>query len=121
MKILVDENIPLRTVGVLDHSGHDVRDIRGTALQGSEDAILWRLAQEEQRLLITTDRGFGRYRTEVHYGILIIRLGRPSESGIHERVIRSLNSFEESEWKRMMVVVRDVAQSVWREKTGEDS
>ena len=58
MKILVDENIPSITVHELRSLGHDVLDVRGTPQQGIEDADLWRLAQLQGRLLITTDKGF---------------------------------------------------------------
>jgi hypothetical protein len=34
MKILVDEHIPLMTVGALRLLGHDVRDIRDTPEEG---------------------------------------------------------------------------------------
>jgi predicted nuclease of predicted toxin-antitoxin system len=53
MKILVDENIPSITVQELRRLGHDVLDVRGTPQQGIEDVELWRLAQFQERLLIT--------------------------------------------------------------------
>jgi len=77
MKIFVDENIPSITVRELRSKGHDVRDIRKTADQGIPDTDLWQIAQQEKRLLITTDKGFSSQRHEKHHGILIIRL-RPS-------------------------------------------
>jgi len=55
MKILVDENIPSRTVEELRGLGHDVLDIRGTADQGMDDDVLWARLLYERRLLITTD------------------------------------------------------------------
>ncbi len=57
MRILVDENIPLMTVAALRGIGHDVLDVRGTADQGSDDPTLWQIAQQEARLLVTTDKG----------------------------------------------------------------
>lgn len=53
MRILVDENIPLSCVGQLSRLGHDVRDIRGTADEGMSDELLWAMACNEERLLIT--------------------------------------------------------------------
>ncbi len=47
MKILVDENIPLMTVKALRQLGHEVLDIHGTAIEGSEDETLWQIAQRE--------------------------------------------------------------------------
>ena len=58
MRILVDENIPRMTVQALIDLGHEVRDVRGTPDQAVPDEELWRIAQREQRLLITTDKGF---------------------------------------------------------------
>jgi predicted nuclease of predicted toxin-antitoxin system len=78
MKIAVDENIPLRTVQALKDRGHDVSDIRGTADQDMDDDMLWNRVQREERLLITTDKGFAQHRATQHYGILIIRLHRPN-------------------------------------------
>jgi predicted nuclease of predicted toxin-antitoxin system len=78
MKIFVDEHIPLMTVQELRMLGHDVHDIRGTPDEGMSDDALWEIAQREERLLITTDKGFTKYRTVPHYGVLIIRLRRPN-------------------------------------------
>ena len=78
MKILVDENIPLATVRALRGQGHDVLDIRGTTDEGIPDYALWDMAQREERLLITTDKGFVHNREQLHHGILIIRLRQPN-------------------------------------------
>lgn len=61
MKIAVDENIPLMTVRAHEMMGHDVRDICGTVDEGIQDDALWEMVQHEERLLITTDKGFTRY------------------------------------------------------------
>ncbi len=66
MKILVDENIPAMTVRGPREQGHDVKDICGTANEGQSDADLWAFCQNEQRLLITTDKGFAQNRNEAH-------------------------------------------------------
>ena len=60
MQILVDENIPRSTVVRLRELGHDVLDIRGTPREGMKDELLWKLAQSEKRLMISTDRHFLR-------------------------------------------------------------
>ena len=114
MKIFVDENIPLMTVRVLREMGHDVRDIRGTAEQGITDDALWEIAQQEGRLLITTDKGFTQHREELHYGILLVRLRQPNRHKIHERVMQAMALFAAEEWCGSLVVMRDVMQSVWR-------
>lgn len=71
MRILVDENIPKVTVMALREMGHDVRDIRGTIIEGIKDDGIWDLIQKENRILITTDKGFMQYRNNQHRGIII--------------------------------------------------
>ncbi len=117
MKVLVDENIPLLTVKELRLRGFDVRDIRGTPSHGITDEELWETAQKEQRLLITTDKGFSTKRNEDHHGILIIRLKQPSRLKIHDRVIQAIHKYSEDEWHGLMVIMRDVVQSSWNFKS----
>lgn len=114
MKIFVDEHIPLMTVQALRTMGHDVRDIRRTPDEGMQDDALWEMAQQEERLLITTDRGFTHYRAARHHGVLIIRLRRPNRHKIHQRILQALGQFADTEWPGLLVVMRDVAQSTWR-------
>ena len=45
MKILVDENVPRLTARALCDMGHDVKDLRGTAEEGSSDEVVWQIAQ----------------------------------------------------------------------------
>lgn len=114
MKIFVDENIPSMTAEYLREKGHDVLDIRGTQKEGMADDILWKLLQQEKRLLITTDKGFIQHRNEPHHGILIIRLRQPNRHKIHQRVIHAMSQFSEKEWPGLLVVMRDVVQSIWK-------
>ena len=116
MKVCVDENVPLVSVSELRSLGHDVLDIRGTADQGVSDDLLWEIAQNEQRLLITTDKGFTQHRREPHHGILIVRLRQPNEQKIHDRVMQAIVRFHEDEWPGLLVVMRDAVQSEWREQ-----
>ncbi len=114
MKIFVDENIPSITVAALRHMKHDVTDIRGTPDEGMSDEDLWKKVQKEGRLLITTDKGFSHHRKESHHGILIVRLRKPNEIKIHQRVMRAMNQFKEKEWCGLLVVMRDSLQSTWK-------
>jgi len=114
MKIFVDENIPLMTVRTLRKMGHDVVDVRGTTDEGMMDDNLWEVIQQERRLLITTDKGFTQHRNELHHGTIIVCLRQPNRFKIHQRVMQAMTQFSEKEWSGLLVVMRDVAQSVWR-------
>ncbi len=103
MKILVDENIPLITVNSLLGQGHDVWDIRGSESEGMIDDLLWDAAQQEKRLLITTDKGFSQHRMESHYGILIILLKQPNRMKIHQRVMKALNQFSAKDLRDLLL------------------
>jgi len=114
MRIIVDENIPNRTVHALRAIGHDVLDIRGTSRQGLFDDEIWELAQTERRVLVTTDKGFAEHRGKSHHGILIIRLRQPNEERIHTRILAAFDRYSPYDWPGMLVVMRDVVQSVSR-------
>ncbi len=116
MDILVDENIPLMTVASLRELGHDVTDIRGTARQGLPDAELWTLALAEQRMLITTDKGFTEHRSAMHAGILVVRLRQPNRHKIHIAVMLAMVRFAKGQWPGLLVVMRDQTMSVSRQR-----
>jgi len=114
MKIFVDENVPLITIGALREMGHDVLDIRGTTKEGMADDALWDMVQQEERLLITTDKGFAQHRGEYHHGILIVRLRQPNRRKIHQRVMQAIARIRPEQWPGLLVVMRDQVQSTWR-------
>jgi len=114
VKILVDENIPIQTVNALSNLGHSVEDIRGTNKQGISDEEIWRIAQNENRLFRTTDKGFSQYRNSSHYGILIVRLKQPNQAKIHYRIMHALKLVREDDWKNLLMIMRDSVQSTWK-------
>jgi predicted nuclease of predicted toxin-antitoxin system len=114
MRILVDENIPLKTVAALNGNGHDVLDVRGTPEQGVDDATLWQIAQRQKRLLVTTDKGFAQRRYEPHHGVVIVRLRQPNRERIHRRVMDAVTLVPEHDWNRLLVTMRDRLHSLWR-------
>ncbi len=114
MRIMVDENIPNITVRELAAMGHDVLDIRGTPKQGMFDDDLWALAQTQERIMVTTDKGFAEHRDEQHHGLLVVRLRQPNEERIHARVLAAFRQFAGQDWPGLLVVMRDVVQSVHR-------
>lgn len=69
---IISVNISKMTVRLLVEMGHDVRDIRGSMLEGTSDKGIWDLIQNESRMLITTDKGFMQYRSNRHKGIRLV-------------------------------------------------
>ncbi len=113
MRIVVDENIPRRTVSELRTRGHEVIDVRGSSEEGVDDDALWQKAQRNQALFITTDKGFARFRGQEHWGVLIIRLRQPNVKRIHNRVIQVLEYFNRTDWRNMVVIARDTVLRWW--------
>lgn len=115
MKILVDENTPLICAELPRKMGHEIADVRRTLEEGLSDEKLWDQAQQEGRLLTTTDKGFARRRDARHHGILIVRLGQPNCRRITQRGIEAVNLFSPTEWPGLLVTRRDTVMSTWRE------
>ena len=84
-------------------------------IKDSRTIFCGRKSKEKKRLLITTDKGFVNNRRESHFGILVVRLHQPNESKIHERAMGAIRQFAEDEWPGLLVVMRDVVQSSWRQ------
>ena len=116
MKILVDENIPSISVEKLRSLGHDVLDIRGTSNQGISDEKLFKMACQQRRLLITTDRGFAFQRDTKHLGILIVALHKPNSVRINNRIQLAIKRFLPRQWPGLLVVVRDSSLSIWKQR-----
>lgn len=77
MNFLADEGVDKPIVDLLRSSGFDVHYILETR-PGSLDEEVLRIANEENRILLTQDKDFGElvYRQrQVHQGIVLIRLG----------------------------------------------
>jgi predicted nuclease of predicted toxin-antitoxin system len=72
LKFLADENVPLATVTKLRQAGHDIYWIAEEAA-GLDDLAVWQLAAEQQAVLITFDRDFGR---------LMIQAATPRPKGV---------------------------------------
>lgn len=116
MKIFVDENIPIMTVKELHRLGHEIMDIRSSENKGMTDEAIWKIVKKDERLLITTDKGFTQKRSEKHNGILIVRLKQPNRLKIHQKVIKAINLFKNEDWMGLTVVMHDTFHSIWKTK-----
>lgn len=110
MRILLDENLPLRLTGALRALGHDVEDVSTRNLSGHPDAEVLAVAQSENRFLITSDRPFADVRVfapGTHAGLLLVRLKHPARNDLFEK-IRALFETEDVEsWRGCFVVATD--------------
>jgi len=80
--IKVDEDLPRAAVQLLREHGYDAVSVTNQQMGGWKDAPLWKAIQEENRFLVTADKGFADiriYPPGKHAGVLLIR---PDEDGI---------------------------------------
>jgi predicted nuclease of predicted toxin-antitoxin system len=82
--IKVDEDLPTEVASLLRNAGHDVRTVYDQCLSGLSDDQLWPMIQQEQRVLVTADKGVANARVHPpgsHAGIVLFRLPRESRRG----------------------------------------
>jgi predicted nuclease of predicted toxin-antitoxin system len=76
VKVKLDEHLPPSASAVLDKAGNDVHTVIAEGLGGQSYAVVFHAAQDEERLLVTLDRGFADVRSYPpgsHRGILVLR------------------------------------------------
>jgi len=108
MRLLADESFPGPAVDALRERGHDVLWAR-TACPGSKDDALLRLAQQEQRVVLTLDKDFGelafRSGLPAACGVVLFRLLLPSPEAAARRIVAVLE--ERGDWTGIFVVVEE--------------
>jgi predicted nuclease of predicted toxin-antitoxin system len=75
-RIKVDEDLPHQIADLLIERGHDALTVVGQGWQGFSDEDLWPRIQNEQRWLITADKGFADLRQHPpgsHAGVILLR------------------------------------------------
>jgi len=82
MRVKVDEDLPRAAKQLLRMKEYDASSVVDQGMGGWKDPELWAAVQEERRLLVTADKGFGDIRAHppgTHAGVLLLR---PDEDGI---------------------------------------
>jgi predicted nuclease of predicted toxin-antitoxin system len=108
VKIKLDENLPVRLVGVLAQHGHETDTVIEENLAGYPDEAVWHAAVAEQRFLITQDLDFSDTRKFIpgaHTGILLVRLREPGSQRLLEKVSAIAGDIDG--WSGCFVVLTD--------------
>ena len=110
MHIKLDENLPTDLAVSLRQLGHDVETVLEENLGGAADDLIWQIAQDEGRFLITQDLDFSNVRWFVpgtHRGILLLRLNNPTRRRLILRVEAIFNSEPVALWSGCLVIATD--------------
>src|SRR4051812_23395328 len=81
LSVKVDEDLPAEIATLLSAAGHDAKSVYAQGHSGLPDDQLWRIVQQEQRMLFTADKGFANardYPPGSHAGVVLFRLPRES-------------------------------------------
>lgn len=104
-RLLVDENLWPGAIAAIGALGHDVTWIRDEA-PGIDDVQVLALAQNERRLLITQDKGFGDLvfarGLPASYRVLLLRARRTQADRTSE-LVDAVQGQED--WNRVFAVV----------------
>jgi predicted nuclease of predicted toxin-antitoxin system len=110
MRILLDENLPMRLVATLRALGHDVEHVYTKNLSARPDPDIRATAQSEERFLITQDRRFADTRVFLagtHPGVLLVRLKSPGRSELFSRIQEIFETNDIESWRGCFVVASD--------------
>ena len=108
MKILLDENVHRGLFSFLTELDHEVK----LAPKGFKNSILFRLAADEERLLITRDSDFSKqpYTSSKHCGIVLLRIP-PKDLDAQKTAISEL--FEsETEFKGKVFILGEESSDI---------
>lgn len=96
LKLLLDENIGHLAAFELREQGHDVKTILEVS-PGLDDEAVLALAKEDARVLITSDRDFGRLifvNSKKHVGVIYLRLKKESPENIVRAITEVLRQYD---------------------------
>lgn len=116
MRFFLDENFPMSASEFLRRRNHEATDIRGTRDQGVDDVRLFDLAQEQQAVLLTTDRDFFHtipHLYEHHLGVVVIALRQPNRQNILGKLEWFLEHFGHTSLENKVFQLRDQTYVVY--------
>ena len=107
MKLLLDQDVYAATAQFLLDLGHDVVLVAGLGLSRAQDREILRVAQEQNRVMVTRDRDFGNlvFVREVSAGVIYLRVLPSTLNAVHAELERVLNLHTETELAQAFVVI----------------
>jgi predicted nuclease of predicted toxin-antitoxin system len=96
VRLKLDENLPHDLADELTRQGHDVDTVLDEQLGGHKDSVVVQAATDNDRMVITLDRGVGDIRNfppGSHAGVVVLRPASQDPASILELVGRLLDAF----------------------------
>jgi predicted nuclease of predicted toxin-antitoxin system len=97
MRFLLDQDVYAITARFLSDAGHDVVLVAQLGLSQASDEEILRVAQEQDRILITRDRDYGNlvFVRAIGYGVLYLRVLPSTISSVHNELARVIQTYSE--------------------------
>ena len=116
MKFLLDQDVYSVTSRFLKDLGHDVDTVAGIGLSRAQDVVILRVAQEQNRILVTRDRDFGNlvFVRALGAGDLYLRMLPSTRNAVHADFDRVLATYAQEELARAFVVVEAAGHRIRR-------
>jgi predicted nuclease of predicted toxin-antitoxin system len=91
MKLLLDQDVYAATARFLLDLGHDVVPVASIGLSRTQDQEILRVAQEQNRILVTRDRDFGHlvFVKELGAGVIYLRILPATLDVVHAELERA--------------------------------
>jgi len=100
LKVLVDENLPLRLSSFLRSHSFEAVDVREVGLRGASDEEILAWAKARGFLILTEDLGFGSVirLPEDHAGVMVVRgCSDLSMESLLEAILKCLQAIRDRE------------------------
>jgi predicted nuclease of predicted toxin-antitoxin system len=107
MRFLLDQDVYAATARFLVDLRHDVVLVASIGLSRAQDREILRVAQEQNRILVTRDRDFGHlvFVKELGAGVIYLRILPATLEVVHAELRRVLHLHSEQELTQAFVVV----------------
>ncbi|MGC9332619.1 MAG: DUF5615 family PIN-like protein [Anaerolineae bacterium] len=123
MKFLLDQDVYAATARFLLDLGHDVVLVASIGLSRAQDQEILRVAQEQNRVLVTRDRDFGNlvFVRELGAGVIYLRVLPSTLNAVQAELERVLSLHTETELAQSFVVVEPGGHRIRRLPRGRSA
>jgi predicted nuclease of predicted toxin-antitoxin system len=107
MRLLLDQDVYAVTARALSDAGHDVVLAAEWGLAQAPDGHILKVAQENERVVVTRDRDYGNlvFVREVGTGVIYLRLLQNNLNAVHIELLRVLQRYTQADLLGSFVVV----------------
>lgn len=108
MRFLADQGVYAVTLRLLQQENHDVVTAAELDMSESEDIELLQQAHQDDRLMLTRDRDYGRlvfHQAAPACGVIYLRITPRSLAAVHMELLSVLDQYREKDLRRSFVVV----------------